>query len=173
MFCQKCGNQLEANSAFCSKCGTATNPQAVASVPSMVTSRWRRFWTYVLDNIFAFIFIFIISFCVGLVIGIAGGTIPEMNDGVSNLIGIILFVAYYILFEGVWQRSMGKFILGTKVVMRDGSKPPLKNIIGRSFARIIPFEPLSTLVNGIGWHDTLSGTLVVPVNYTPEQVVHC
>jgi type II secretory pathway pseudopilin PulG len=56
--------------------------------------------------------------------------------------------------------------------MKDGRKPPLKNILGRSLARYIPFEPFSFLTGShpMGWHDRLSDTLVVPSNYTEEDV---
>ena len=83
----------------------------------------------------------------------------------------IAFLGYYIVMESVWQRTIGKFLFGTKVVAMDGGKPSFGQVVGRSFARYIPFEALSFLAsNPQGWHDSLPKTLVVPASYTPEDV---
>jgi uncharacterized RDD family membrane protein YckC len=91
---------------------------------------------------------------------------------VSSIVALLLNVLYFVIFEGILQKTPAKYITKTKVVMRDGSKPPLKNIIGRSFARLIPFDQFSFLfgANPVGWHDSLSKTMVVPSSYTPEDV---
>ncbi|MCA9066572.1 MAG: RDD family protein, partial [Planctomycetaceae bacterium] len=70
---------------------------------------------------------------------------------------------YYVFMEAVFQRSLGKLVTGTMVVAADGSRPSFGKILGRSFARIIPFEAFSFLGSKTptGWHDTLSGTRVV------------
>ncbi len=171
MFCQNCGNQLEAGVLTCSKCGASTNPTAVPEGSAMsLPSRWRRLGTYIIDYIIIYIIALLIGFIIGLVIGVGRGNVEGNFDAIGKFIGLVVILVYFIVCESVWQRTVGKFILGTKVVMKDGSKPPMKNIVGRSFARIIPFEPLSVLVRSIGWHDSLSGTLVVPASYTPEQV---
>jgi uncharacterized RDD family membrane protein YckC len=51
------------------------------------------------------------------------------------------------------------------VVRFDGNKPNVPQIIGRTFARFIPFEPFSVAFGSSnnGWHDSLSGTRVVSV----------
>ena len=60
---------------------------------------------------------------------------------------------------------MGKLITGTRVVTENGGKPRWGQIVGRSFARFIPFEALSVLFwndkERRGWHDSLSKTCVV------------
>ena len=69
---------------------------------------------------------------------------------------------YYMLFEIFWQKTPGKWITRTKVVMADGSKPDFLHILGRTFSRFIPFEPFSFLgKNPVGWHDQLSKTRVI------------
>jgi hypothetical protein len=44
-------------------------------------------------------------------------------------------------------------------------QPTLPHLLGRTFSRIIPFEPFSFLDKNhpVGWHDSLSGTRVVSV----------
>jgi uncharacterized RDD family membrane protein YckC len=71
-------------------------------------------------------------------------------------------VGYYVVFEGIFGWTVGKLITGTRVLRADGNKPNVPQIIGRTFARFIPFEPFSVLF-GRGWHDSLSGTRVVKV----------
>jgi uncharacterized RDD family membrane protein YckC/type II secretory pathway pseudopilin PulG len=90
----------------------------------------------------------------------------------SMLTSLVIYIAYYAICEALWQKTPAKFITQTKVVMRDGSKPPFLNILGRSFSRIIPFEAFSFLFGAypIGWHDRFSGTIVVPSNYTADDV---
>lgn len=81
----------------------------------------------------------------------------------GRLIGIATLVAYYVLFEAIFGRTPGKLITGTRVVTLDGAKPGFGQIIGRSFARLVPFEPFSFLGSRGGWHDRWSGTRVVRV----------
>lgn len=73
-----------------------------------------------------------------------------------------IMVGYYALCEGLLKgRTIGKFVTGTKAVKKDGSDISFGQAIGRSFARLIPFEPLSVLFGKKGWHDTIPGTMVV------------
>ncbi|HEX4799502.1 MAG TPA: RDD family protein [Candidatus Paceibacterota bacterium] len=95
-----------------------------------------------------------------------------LNVGVSPLL-VALFM-YHFIFEALLQKTIGKMITGTKVVSIGGEKPSLSALARRSFARYIPFESVSFLFYGnyptVGWHDRFSGTLVVPDNFTPEQI---
>ena len=72
---------------------------------------------------------------------------------------------YYLPLEALTGRTVGKLFTGTYVARNDGGRPTPEQIIGRTAARFIPFEPFSVLFNGesVGWHDTLSKTRVVRV----------
>ena len=72
-----------------------------------------------------------------------------------------ILVGYYILLEGTTGRTVGKLVMGTKVVSASGGVPTFGQIVGRSFARLVPFEPFSFLRSNSGWHDRWSGTRVV------------
>lgn len=164
MFCAHCGKQLPPNSKFCPACGNSTtpnvaNPNAIPQPGYEAASIGLRFINFFLDRIFSIIFI--------VIIGLIGNSI---NDTLGGILIFLAFIGYYLLFEGVWQRTPAKWITKTKVVMNDGSKPDFLHILGRTFARFIPFEPLSFLAGPVGWHDSLSKTLVVPADYTAEQV---
>ena len=81
------------------------------------------------------------------------------------LLGIIF--CYYALAELLFQRTMGKALLHTLVVTTNDNKPSAGRLLLRTLCRFLPLEPLSMLFSGraLGWHDTLSGTKVVYINY--------
>jgi uncharacterized RDD family membrane protein YckC len=77
---------------------------------------------------------------------------------------------FYFILESTSQRTIGKLITQTKVVLENGEKPSLETIIIRSLCRIIPFEPFSFFGNiPRGWHDTISKTYVVDIKIFEEQ----
>jgi len=89
---------------------------------------------------------------------------PAIGNYKYSLLQTLVGIVYYGLFESLTQRTPGKYITSTKVVLRDGTKPADGTILLRTLCRQIPFEILSFLGRfGIGWHDTLSKTLVVDV----------
>lgn len=78
------------------------------------------------------------------------------------LASIIEYISYYILFEYLTQTTIGKMLTVTKVVSKKGGRPSFYQIVIRSLARLIPLESLSFLgARSVGWHDEISGTLVV------------
>jgi len=88
--------------------------------------------------------------------------LSTLTDTGYNLIGAAAMCIYYIVLELTTQRSAGKYITGTMVVMEDGSKPTVKAIVIRTLCRFLPFEVFSFLGSyPRGWHDNSSGTYVV------------
>jgi uncharacterized RDD family membrane protein YckC len=75
------------------------------------------------------------------------------------------FFGYYVILEAAWGWTFGKLITGTRVIRFDGTKAKVPQIMGRTLARFIPFEPFSVLFSDskLGWHDSLSNTRVVRV----------
>lgn len=136
-----------------------------------IASQGKRFANLIIDNIV----IQIASAGVGFVLGIVfammrmdpSGTLSPADEVTLQITGFILgmltAVGYFILMEGTCQRTLGKFVTGTIVVTAGGARPSFGQIVGRSFARMIPFEAFSFLVGKrpVGWHDSLSGTRVV------------
>lgn len=78
-------------------------------------------------------------------------------------IGLISTPLYYILAEHLFEgKTLGKLVTHTRTVSLSGARPTFNQILGRSFARIIPFEPFSYLGDQPnGWHDRLSETIVI------------
>lgn len=83
------------------------------------------------------------------------------DHGIS--LGVMLL--YYIAMEGFFGFTVGKLVTGTRVVNEAGGKPRWGQVVGRTFARLIPFEPFSVLFSSgkqrRGWHDSLPKTYVV------------
>lgn len=126
---------------------------------------WTRFGHYIIDAIIIGVIVFAIEF---VLIQLFSTQLFSRNDrnGVflMNLIpsidNIIITVAYYFVCEKTMQRTIGKFATNAVVINQYAEQPSDGSLIGRSFARLVPFEALSCLSDR-GWHDTWSKTYVV------------
>ena len=119
-----------------------------------------RFLNFVIDNIARMVLVGIVAFLLGLIVPKG-----EVAETLSTILVVVSVFGYYIILESLFGWTFGKLVTGTRVVRFDGDKPSFPQILGRSFARFIPFEPFSLLFGGSGqgWHDSLSGTRVVRV----------
>lgn len=71
-------------------------------------------------------------------------------------------IIYYLFFESIFGRTMGKFLTGSIVVNEHGLKPDFATICKRTLCRLIPFDALSFLGKSeMFWHDSISKTYVV------------
>ena len=125
----------------------------------IAASTGRRFLNFVLDYIFVQVFVVVVG--IGFLLIDKFETFEEIPD---ILLGIIMMTIYYVPMEFGFGKSIAKFITGTRVVTADGGSPSLGQIVGRTFARFIPFEPFSFFGgkgHPVGWHDSLSGTRVI------------
>lgn len=124
-------------------------------------SRVRRFVNYLLDSLCC------MAISEGIVYGFEFIGIEYALDSVRELIWYTVFdfsvsSIYYIAFEAIAGVTVGKLATGTRVVTTSGEAPSFKQVIGRTFARLIPFEALTFLRKAPrGWHDSLSGTRVI------------
>lgn len=128
----------------------------------------RRLANNLLDSFFFLIFVYIIAVFWGTYRITAGNDISELQSGDNLLIFrasvYIIFYLYYLLFEAITGRTLGKLITGTKVVNEFGEKPDIKTIAIRTICRFIPFEVFSYFGDEpTGWHDRLSKTYVVKI----------
>lgn len=139
-----------------------------------------RFVTHLIDSFCITILMFVVFFVIGLImnivmIGAVGATQPSNSSEPSPLLMALfsilslvsigvpfgVFLLYYIVFEHYLQRTLGKFATGTIVVDERDGRATFGQIVGRSFCRLIPFEPLIAFFNGSFLHDTISGTKVI------------
>ncbi len=145
---------------------TATNPYAppttlsspAAPTPSSLrdASTSLRFWTLMLDYVGMQLFGMV--FGIGLVLSGNQAWLEELPDLV---LGIGLMLAYYVTLEATVGRTLGKLILGTRVVNLEGREPSFRQIVVRTLSRLVPFEAFSYLSDRGGWHDRWSKTRVI------------
>lgn len=124
-----------------------------------IAAWWQRFLTLLIDLTsiyFASILIAIILMFAGLegLLGLASG----------YLYGWLIYFAYYFGQETIWGVTIGKRIMKTRILHKDGRQADLGEVVIRTICRFIPFEALSFLGQSgrpIGWHDKLANTIVV------------
>lgn len=119
-------------------------------------SKGTRFANYIVDLIVLIALNFGITFL--LVFAGIPFYFPIAGD---YIFGFIVGTLYYTLMESAFDKSLGKFLTGTKVIKTNGDKPSFVNYLGRSAARSIPFNALVFLFSDSIWHDSLSNTRVV------------
>ena len=126
-----------------------------------------RFANYIIDVIAFYIVVIIIGGIWGVLVVARGGTLEDIqaptNNGlvVQYLIGAVLVVMYWTLFEGATKgRTLGKLITKTVAVKIDGTPITFKEAFLRSLCRVIPLEPFSAF-GGRPWHDTITKTMVI------------
>lgn len=146
-----------------------TPPQTAASRvgKSPAASQNRRLLNFIIDNILTRVLAYVGGGLLVLAYLSVSGPVQEGDEiGLwifSVVVQLLLFASYFIILEGLFGITIGKLVTGTRVVNATGGKASWGQIVGRTFARAIPLEPLSFLFGDTttGWHDTLSGTRVV------------
>jgi uncharacterized RDD family membrane protein YckC/DNA-binding transcriptional ArsR family regulator len=124
-------------------------------------------------------FAFVIDFALILAITMAITFVPEVlslsvADFLSNGISALLFITigllwlYSTLLEGFNGQSIGKRVIGLKVVRTDGKKMSYDHAAVRNFGKVLPLLPFDLL---IGWRikntafmryfDKFAGTTVI------------
>ena len=144
-------------------------PSASVSAPPPPSNlkdagKGKRFLNALIDGIL----LNIIQYLFGMMLGASGTVTAETVEAAQSnavlifVLSLAVWVGYYILMESSTGATLGKMLTGTRVVDQHGNKPTMAQIVGRSFARLIPFEAFSFLGSGPGgWHDTMSKTRVV------------
>ena len=138
---------------------------------SLYAANGSRFVNFTIDVIAILFSFFLFGFCVRVFCELTGSMALAMfienimaDSGPTAwlLFEISAVVGYYVFFEVCFAKTIGKYITRTSVVDEFGKKPKFKNILLRTFCRLIPFEPLSFFGEpGKSWHDSISKTYVV------------
>ena len=151
---------------------------------------WRRLWAYMVDKFILYL-MSLILFLIGLIAMGLGGVSPwsivmtgDLPRGMGLFMALYLMTAllmdmvYFIWFHGTVGQTLGKRLLGLRVIRISGEKMTL----GIAFLRWV-----GSLVSGIffflgflwiafdgrkqGWHDKIAATLVVRVQNEPGTEV--
>jgi len=78
----------------------------------------------------------VISFLVAIVTGDASGAGFALGTAASCFVGLIA-IAYYVVMETMYGATVGKMVLGLKVVKQDGSALDWQTSIIRTLLRIV------------------------------------
>jgi uncharacterized RDD family membrane protein YckC len=140
---------------------------AVADVDELqgelpLAGQGRRFLNYVIDVIVCSIMLRFVATAL-----FSAGVLHSENAGLGVMVlNYAGYFVYFLIFEGLWQRTPAKLATRTRVVSVDGEIPTRGQIAKRSLIRLIPFEPFSFLFRkqAVGWHDKWSETRVVLVD---------
>ena len=133
---------------------------------TMLVSWQKRLLNLVIDIIALILILVIIGLFAGVLalLGYDGLALwfGQMDSLTDRIVTTAVMVLYLFTMENFTQKTAGKYVTGTMVVMEDGSKPDSRACIIRALCRIIGLEALSFLGSyPRGWHDTASGTYVV------------
>lgn len=126
----------------------------------------KRLFNLLIDIAVVLIFFLILGFIAGIMAAFGYDGLAMWFEGLNKftdrLITTGVMVTYLFIMETFTQRSIGKYITGTMVVMDDGSPPPARQIIIRALCRILWIEAFSFIAAvPRGWHDSASNTYVV------------
>jgi uncharacterized RDD family membrane protein YckC len=127
-------------------------PETRERKPFILASKWLRFANYVLDYI-----------VVALLMSIPYFFVVSRNESIADFASIVIAFVYFTFLEYQFGQTVGKMITRTVVVNDVGNSPSLGQAMGRTVARIIPFEAFSVLFGSTsrGWHDSLASTYVI------------
>lgn len=132
--------------------------------PIELASRTRRFVNMLIDTVGQFVLALVLM-TIAFIVYPPLATDGFMEQGGllgSYLLGGIIMLLYYVPSEALFGRTLGKLITGTRVVTQSGGTPSFMQILGRTAARLIPFEAITFLRSTrVGAHDSLSGTRLV------------
>jgi uncharacterized RDD family membrane protein YckC len=137
-----------------------------------------RIINYIIDTISYFIICLFLLFLSGVAYRLFDSEelLLSFEAGVTTLKGFFSWFAvwlfYYFFMEATFQKTIGKFVTGTKVVTKNGSKPDFIKVLIRTLIRAVPLGFLSMNENrlGIFWRDIASGTYVIDTKKYKEAL---
>ena len=168
-YCWKCGAQLYDNSSFCHGCGApAKPPPTMASGGQTGFDRlkddkafqdhWvKRVIAYVVDVAIVSVAVYFLLLVTALPVLLAvffGQTFPFAWFWGFWLGGIapLIVLAYFVLAEALFERTIGKEIMGLRVARLDGKRVDLWSSLVRNVSKIAFILLVLDVAVGLGTH---------------------
>ncbi len=168
-YCWKCGAQLYDNSSFCHGCGApAKPPPTMASGGQTGFDRlkddkafqdhWvKRVIAYVVDVAIvsvAVYFLLLVTALPALLAVFFGQTFPFAWFWGFWLGGIapLIVLAYFVIAEALFERTIGKELMGLRVARLDGKRVDLWSSLVRNISKIAFILLVLDVAVGLGTH---------------------
>ncbi len=145
----------------------AAVPDAVAPAALVPAGFFRRFFAFALDWIILSVLADLLSFAYRLGTGSSEGM---MSLNASLILSFVIFLLYFTLLTGEGGQTLGKMVLGIRVVAEEGTPVRMSRALVRTLSYI-----LSSFLFCLGflwalwdkrkqaWHDKVAGTIVIRV----------
>ncbi len=166
IYCANCGAEVPAGTRFCVSCGAAQDAARVAGAPmpaqSVADAPQRayqpqysqpsvqpqgggrpfkgvgiRIVAAIVDGIIYFIFAWVFAAATGN----TSSSGFELN-GAPALFTMAIWLAYYVVLEGLVGGTIGKLVVGIRVANANGQAPGLMPALIRNVLRIVDFLPM-------------------------------
>lgn len=173
-FCQSCGVETKSNQDLCVECGTLLKKHTAAGAGDRNSKHagfWLRFVAVTIDSIIIFVPILIITLIVvfNQYSNSYYNGYSEPNTGWAYLLGFGVSVLYYAgLHSSKWQATIGKKMMGIKVVDMNGNRISFLRAFGRllgtyvsGFILYIGYIMAGLTDKKQALHDMIASTLVV------------
>jgi uncharacterized RDD family membrane protein YckC len=197
-YCWKCGAQLYENSSFCHSCGAPAKPSpTISSFGQTGFERLkddRAFQDHWLKRVIAYIVdVAIVSVAVYfLILAVALPALPGVFVGQTfpsawfwgfwlGGVAPLIVLAYFVFAEALFERTIGKELMGLRVVRLDGKGVDLWSSLVRNISKIAFILLILDVAVGLGTHgdgrqkysDSYIGTTVETTNTTriiPDRI---
>ena len=157
IYCSKCGEKLPDGTKFCPNCGTAVKPE-VTSESSFVVRfekdpRLQEHWikravAYVIDSIIVWVATTIILAIIRLPLFIANPAAFFNIFSFPFAMGL-LYILYFPIAETMYGATIGKSLLGLKVVTKTDGKLSFEKAFIRNISKIHWVLLLLDLIGGL------------------------
>ena len=163
--CDACGTENRRGSSFCASCGKglygpATLSGEEAAREPLAGFEYAGFWIRLVAALVDGVILFVVAIILALITG-----------GLSVYVHWLIYILYSVLLTGLRGQTLGKQLLGIRVVNQNGEVPG----IGRAILREVIGKLVSMIVFYLGyfwvlfdrrkqaWHDKIAGTYVIRV----------
>ena len=177
VYCWKCGSELREDAGFCPKCGASVRGTMGVQSPTgfellrddkAVQNHWaRRLIALIIDAAIVTVALVIIAvavsipFLVGLSLSSTTvGALPAWWGAWWGFwfggVGSLILFLYFLLAEGLYGRTIGKEIVGLRVVRVDGEPMDIRSSLIRNISKIYWVLLLIDVAVGLGTHGEMS-----------------